>query len=172
MMDEDLRRHSLPLEDVQRIHLGADVGLFGADQMDFSADTIAAMLQDVADRVSVANAVVIHAVARALRGEDQHHRLELRQVRRGKHKMAHDRAAERGRNQQWLERLAELEREGMKTEAAIAAIAEEWGVRRASVFAGIRAAETTLQLFRSADRFAGHTSNQFDNPRPNKDGKS
>lgn len=166
--EEDMRRLATPLEDVLRIHFDLSLGLYEAEPMEFSAETIAAMLQDVADRVSVANAMVIHAVVRALRGEDQHHRLELRQVKPGKHKFAHDRAADRQQNQTWLERLAACEREGVKTEAAIASIAAEWGVSRASVFAGIRSAEEILRLARSVSLFQGEDATEYDNPRPNK----
>lgn len=154
--EEEIRRLTLPLEDVQRIYLGRNVGLYEAEPMEFSAESIAAMLQDIADASSLAKACAIHAVVRALRGLDQHHRLELRQVRQGKHKLAHHRAADRSRNQKWLDKLATHERNGMKTEAAIAAIAEEWKVSRATVFAGIKFAELCLEM------------QQSENPRPSK----
>ncbi len=132
-MNFDPRNHTLPLEDVQRIHLGLESDLYEAEPMEFSAETIAAMLQSIAVQVSDAKAAAIHAVVRALRGEDQHHRLELHQVRKGRHKMHHHYAADRKRDQEWLAILAQLESDGIKTESAIATIAERFGVSRASV---------------------------------------
>ena len=150
--EDEIRRLPTPLEDVQRIFSGLE----HHEPMELSAESIAEMLQQIADASTIGKACVIHAVVRALRGLDQHHKLELRQVRQGKHKLSHDYAADRARNQKWLESLATQERSGMKTEAAIAAIAEEWKVSRASVFAGIKFAEMCLSLY------------QDENPRPSK----
>lgn len=163
-MSDELRTHTVPLEDVQRIHLDLDQ----EDQMEFSEATIAAMLQSVANEVSEAKAAKIRGVVRALLGEDQHHRLELRLAKRGRHKMSHDYATERKRNQAWLEELAAFEREGLKTEAAIASIAEKWQASRASVFAGIRLAEQMLAMGRSVESVTGEHTSQYDNPRPAK----
>ncbi|MFC4593518.1 hypothetical protein [Sphingobium tyrosinilyticum] len=163
-MSEDIRQHTLPLEDVQRIHLGLE----RHDPMEFSAATIAEMLQSIAHEVSEAKAAKIHGVVRALLGLDQHHRLELSQVRRGKHKMAHDYAADRAQYQAWLDKLAHYEQGGVKTEAAIASIAEEWRVSRATVFAGIRAAELDLAMGRSMEEALGKWTGQYENRRPNK----
>jgi hypothetical protein len=168
----DPRNHTLPLEDVQRLHLGLESDLYDADPMEFSAETIAAMLQSVAAQVSDGKAAAIHAVVRALRGEDQHHRLELHQVRKGRHKMHHHYVAGRKRDREWLETLAQLEADGIKTESAIATIAERFGVSRASVFEGIKQAETVLEMGRSIERFAGRDGIEFSNPRPSKNGKA
>src|SRR5436190_11836183 len=74
-----LRRHGVDLERVQRIHLDIE-----NEQMDFTAVTVAQMLQDVADQCDENNAFTIHAVVRALLGKDEHHFLELKQKKPGK----------------------------------------------------------------------------------------
>jgi len=167
MTEDELRQHSIALEDVQRTHLGLTIN----EEMEMSAESVAAMLQSIADEVSLAKAIKIRSVVRALLGQDQGYRLELRQVKRGKHKLAHDFAAEREQNQRWLEELAAYERQGLKTEAGVAAIAEHWQVSRASVFAGIKSAESILELFRSFSQFLGEDPVDHDNPRPAKSRK-
>jgi hypothetical protein len=144
---ENLRRHSVDLERVQRLHLGVD-----DEPMEFSADTIAAMLQEIADVCDPASAFELHAVVRALEGKDAHHRLELKQVRRGKFASP---AEHFRRNMDWLNALAALEEQGVKTEAAIATIAEQAKCSRASVFAGIKEAEEICEVMRAADPSAG-----------------
>ncbi len=171
-MNFDPRKHTLPLADVQRIHLGLKVGLWEAEPMDFSADTVADMLQSIVDQVSESNAAKIYAVVRALRGKDKHHRLELRQNSKGKHKMHDARAADRKRNHEWLELLAQLESDGTKTEAAIAEICQRFKVSRATVFDGIKSAELVLEMCRSVDELQGKTTCEHANPRPSKNGKA
>lgn len=162
--EEEIRHLTVPLQDVQRTFFGLEYH----EPMEFSAESIAEMLQQIADASTTGKAIAIHAVVRALRGLDEHHRLELRQVKPGKHKLSHHYAAEREQNQAWLERLAAYERDGMKTEAAVAAIAEEWGVSRASVFAGVKSAENMLGLVSSLEHHLGNDGLKFENPRPRK----
>lgn len=155
----DLRRHSVNLERVQRIHLGID-----CEPMGFNAESIAAMLQKVADSCDANEAFVIHAVARALLGLDQHHRLELKQQKPGQFKSPTKHEEHSAKLDSWLRQLAALEESGVKTESAVAEIAAEWSVSRAAVFAGIRETEASLE----AAQKLFPKSDAFKNPRPTK----
>lgn len=150
----NLRRHSINLERIQRIHLGID-----SEPMEFSANTIADMLQQVADECDEDSAFTIHAVVNALRGLDEHHVLQLKRKRRGRFVSPTEREEQTNRNLSWLHSLAKLEAEGMQTEAAIAKISDVWKVSRAAVYAGIAKAE---DFYRTVDQIAnkdGETSN-------------
>ena len=73
-------KYRVDLERVQRIQLGID-----SEPMEFSEVTIADMLQEVADeRHFETEAFVLRALANALRGDDDHHHLVLKQNRPGK----------------------------------------------------------------------------------------
>lgn len=130
--------------------------------MEFSADTLARMIQDVANNCGDADAFILHGIVRALTGEDGHHRLTLQQIKRGRfippdaHRAAHT------RRQIWLHRLAHLERQGVKTEAAVTEIAKSEGVSRATVFSEVRKEEEWLQMGREIFP----DSDNFQNPRP------
>lgn len=154
-----LRNHGVNLERVQRIHLGIDY-----ESMDFTAETIASMLQDVADQCDENEAFAIHAVVRALQGKDDHHQLVLRQKRPGRFESPTEWEEKSNRNSKWLYWLAGREKKGWKTEAAIAEIAEQEGVSRATVFAGIREAEDSLARGNAIFPDSGN----FENPRPDK----
>lgn len=161
--DRILRNHNVNLERVQRIHQEID-----NEPMEFSADSIASMLDDIAERSDMNDAFTLHAVSRALRGLDEHHVLILKQKKRGKFVSPTDEEGEFSRNLSWLHTLALHERNGVKTEAAIAFIAERWSVSRASVFAGIKEAEDYLALGRSIDWPSNKAGDSFINPRPSK----
>ena len=154
-----LRHHGVGLERIQRCHLGLD-----EEEMEFSAVTVAAMIQNVADQCDECDAFTLHAVVNALLGKDKHHRLELRQRKPGKWVNPTIHSETHNRNQKWLWWLAHLETQRVKTESAIADIAKKEGVSRAAVFAGIRQAEqfliTGLEAFPD--------SKNFENPRPAK----
>jgi len=153
-----LRRHRVGLERVQRIHLGLD-----DEPMEFNTGTIAQMLLEVADHCDDGEAFTIRGVVNALLGVDENHVLTLQQRKRGKFVSPTESSAKHNRNQKWLHWLAHREREGIKTEAAVAEIAEVEGASRATVFAGIKAAEGFLQ--RGQSMFP--ESPNFQNPRPN-----
>ena len=160
-----LRRHHVNLERVQRIHLGLD-----GEPMEFSAYTLAEMLQDVADNCDETDAFTLHAVARALQGKDEYHTLTLQQKKRGQFEAPNKREEKHYRRRKWLAWLAHLERQGIKTEAAIMDIAEKEGVSRATVFAEINKAEEFLKTGREI--LAGlEDEGVFQNPRPAKSGK-
>lgn len=155
----NLRKHGVNLERVQRIHQGIDT-----EDMEFSAATIAQMLQEVADECDENDAFTIHAVVNALLGRDDHHRLVLKQKRPGKYVNPTAHEATHNRHQYWLHWLAGREDAGIKTEAAIAEIAASENVSRAAVFQGIRQAEEFLDRGRKI--FEGNEN--FENPRPAK----
>lgn len=159
-----IRTHGVDLERVQRIHLGLD-----SEPMEFSAETVAQMIQDVADNCDAHNAFILHAVMRALRGNDDYHSLTLQQKKRGRFEAPDLQAAKHHRRRMWLHWLAHLESQGVKTEAAITEIGDKEGVSRATVFAEIRKAERFLEEGRSI--FAGSpAADNFQNPRPAKSG--
>lgn len=158
-----LRNHGVDLERVQRIHLSLD-----SEEMTFTNETLAAMLEDVAANCDEGDAFILRAVINALLGLDRHHVLTLKLKRKGKFVSPHEHELMSNRNKKWLWWLAKLETGGMKTEAAIMTIAEAEKVSRATVFGGIREAETFLntgkQIFPD--------SSAFDNPRLGKTGKA
>lgn len=156
-----VRKHYVDLERVQRIHLDLD-----DEPMEFSAETIAAMVQDVADNCNEHEAFILHAVANALSGKDEHHVLLLQQNKRGRFVSPHEHRVTHIRNQHWLHWLAAMENDGVKTESAITEIARRFGVSRATVFSGIRQAEKFLETGRSIFPQNGN----FENPRPSKTG--
>lgn len=153
------RTHSVNLERVQRIHLGID-----NEAMAFSAETIADMLTDVAERCNDDEAFVIRAVVNALRGDDAYHGLVLKQKKQGRFLNPTLSEQRQTRRMKWLWWLAAREEAGIKTESAIAEIATNEGVGRATVFSEIRKAEAYLQMGR--DIFGDGAD--FDNPRPAK----
>ena len=133
--DAPLNKHSVDLERVQRIHLDID-----QEPMDFSEESLAQMLQDIADdRPAGHQAFVLRAVANALRGEDSNHRLVLRQSRRGKWQSPSDDHARRRQTIAWMLRLDRLQNEGWQTDAAVHRIAETTGNSVATVYARISA---------------------------------
>jgi hypothetical protein len=132
------------------------------------------MLQEIADCSDATTAYEIHAIVRALRGEDPDFKLVLQQNRRARHVTLDEHTRRSRRQSEWLEILAKLEREGVKTEAAIATIAEQYSVSRASVFAGIKEAERWLERFQSLALYSGGSAEEvaeYDNPRPAKSRK-
>ncbi|MFN5084332.1 MAG: hypothetical protein ACK5EX_02475 [Novosphingobium sp.] len=161
----NLRKHLVGLERVQRIHLGLD-----SEPMPFTAATLAEMIQDVADNCDEHDAFTLHAVVRALRGEDEHFALVVKQRKRGKFTSPHEWEEAHNRDQHWLHWLAGLEEQGIKTEAAVHEIAEKSGASRATIFAAIKRAEdwieTTRQIFRSIEG-----AREISNPRPSKSEK-
>lgn len=133
-------RHGVNLERVQRIELGID-----NEPMAFDEATVAAMLQKLADeRPYETEAFVLRALANALRGDDEHHRLVLKQKKPGKWESPTEFEANRNREMSWLYALGNFEKQGIKTEAAVAKIAEDFDVSRATVFAGVKRAEEFL----------------------------
>ncbi|CCA93378.1 hypothetical protein [Novosphingobium sp. PP1Y] len=162
-----LRRHRVNLERVQRIHQDIDT-----EPMEFSADSIAKMLDEIADQSDCNVAFTLQAVSRALRGQDDHHVLILKQKKRGKFVSPTEHDNHHCRIMSWLHTLAMHEQDGVKTEAAVALIAENWGVSRASVFAGIKEAEDYLESGRTLDWPSGEQTSAFTNPRPNKSDKT
>lgn len=161
--DWPANKHGVNLERVQRIHMGLD-----DEPMAFDEGSLADMLQDISDADPQGEAAfALTALANALRGKDDHHALTLKQKKPGKWQSPTELNAQWNREDSWLRTLGHWECEGMKTEAAVARIAELAGVSRASVFAGVRAAEKRLesaqQLFR-ADDLPPHLLN----PRPAK----
>ncbi len=153
----DLRHHGVDLERVQRIHLGIDF-----EEMEFSADTIAHMLQEVADRCEEDEAFMIHSVVNALLGKDKHHRLVLQNKRRGKFVSPTEHEVMHNRNSNWLWWLAHLEKQGVKTESAVSEIAHKDGVSRATVFKGIKSAAA----FQERGNKLSPGDPAFQNPRP------
>lgn len=161
-----LREHRVGIERVQRIHLGID-----SEPMDFNEQTLANMIQDVADECDEDSAFTLHAVARALRGEDDDHHLVLRQNRPGKWQSPTEFEEKASQEMSWLWTLAALERQGTKTEAAIAKIAQLSNVSRATVFAGVKRAEQTLERAWTAFNppgYYGPKPQHLTNPRPDK----
>ena len=154
-----IRKHGVALERVQRCHLGID-----CEPMEFNEATIADMIQDIADGRVEHDAFALHAVARALRGLDDHHVLILKQKKPGKWESPTEHEAKANRELSWLYTLGAWERDGMKTEAAVARLAELAGVSRATVFAGVRNAEKFLERCREWGSDAEH----LQNPRPAK----
>lgn len=125
--------HRVNLERVQRIHLGVD-----SEPMEFSESTLATMLQDMADeRPFETEAFVLRAVANALRGEDDHHKLVLRQRKRGAWKSPADDLVRHRQQVAWILRLGRLEAQGWQTDAAVHRIAETTGKSVSRVYAGI-----------------------------------
>lgn len=157
------RRHRVNLERVQRIHQGID-----SEPMEFSASTIAKMLQDIADECDDHGAFTLHAVVRALLGTDDHHILVLKQKKPGKWVSPTVHESHANQIMGWLYTLANWELAGMKTEAAVAQIAELANVKRATVFAGIKEAEQFLASCRTLAPDADH----LQNPRPSKERKT
>lgn len=163
--DWPANRHRVNLERVQRIELGLD-----SEPMPFNETTLADMLQSLADAEPTGNAAfALTALANALRGSDPHHALKLKQKRPGKWQSPTDTEAQWNREASWLWTLGAWEREGMKTEAAIAKIAELDGVSRATVFAGVKNAEERLEMAWSvyqAREDSGPRPAHLTNPRP------
>ena len=153
-----LRHHCVDLERVQRIHLGID-----SEEMEFSAGTIAHMLQQIAEQCDEDEAFTIQVVVNALRGTDDHHVLVLQQKRRGKFVSPTKHEEKHNRNNKWLWWLGHLEKQGIKTESAVAEIAQKEGVSRATVFKGVKDAEA----FQAWGRELSATAPAFQNPRPN-----
>lgn len=155
----NLRNHRVNLERVQRIHLGID-----DEEMEFSEETIARMIDDVAANCDENEAFTLCAISAALRGDDPYHRLQLKQKKPGRFENPTEHARKFNRNFMWLHTIAELELSGVKTESAIAEVADAAGVSRATVFAGLKDAEDFLQS--GAELFPGNDA--FTNPRPAK----
>lgn len=155
----NIRRHHVNLERVQRIHLDIE-----DEPMEFSAETIAQMLEDIAEKCFEHEAFLIRGIINALIGEDHNHLLVLKHKRRGKFVSPTESSARHNRQRAMLYHLAELERQGVKTEAAVAELASLTGLSRASVFAEIRAAEQFLEHGLKMSM----NDDAFRNPRPAK----
>lgn len=158
----DLRRHWVGLERVQRIHLGLD-----DERMTFTSETIAQMIEDVAEKCDEDEAFTLRAVINALRGEDKNHILVLKQKKRGRFVSPDEFQEANFRRSMWLAWLASLENRGIKTESAISEIATDEGVSRATVFSEIRLAEEWLRQGKAMFPDSPH----FENPRPDKSKK-
>lgn len=129
-----MNRHSVNLERVQRCHLGID-----DEPMQFDEASIADMLQDVADTLRYGSeAFVLRGIANALRGNDDHHSLVLRQVKRGKWKSPSERTERLTQQINWAIDLGKLEADGWQTDAAVHRVAELAGVGVSTVYAGIK----------------------------------
>ena len=133
------------LERTQRIFLGLD-----DEPMAFDETTIACMLKAVASEYEgLSNEfIVLHAVANALLGVDEDFKMKLIHKRRGKFKAPNIKEAESTRRMSILYSVANLEKKGWKTEAAVARMQEHFGISRAAVFADIKAAEEFLRTCR------------------------
>lgn len=126
-------RHKVNLERVQRIYLGLE-----DEQMPFDEASLADMLQGIADDNPTGEAAfVLAAFANALRGEDEYHRLSLRQVKKGNWQSPSKQHAKRRQQLAWIVRLERLQREGWQTDAAIHRIAETTGKSVSAIYAGI-----------------------------------
>lgn len=154
-----LRKHSVNLERVQRIHLGLD-----DEKMDFSAETLAQMIEEIADNCPEHEAFILMGVVNALRDSDADHRLELIAKKRGRYISPDRHSKNHHRNMLWLNWLAHLESKGIKTESAVAEICEKEGVSRATFFAAIKKAERFLEV---GSTISGN-DDAFRNPRPAK----
>lgn len=139
------RRHGVNLERVQRIHLGID-----AAPMDFNEATLASMIEDVAEHCDDDAAFILHAFARALKGEDDHHKLTLRQSRRGRWQSPTERRAKHRQHLAWILRLDRMKARGWPTEAAIHQIARTTGNSVSKVYAGIAEEERYQSWVREA----------------------
>jgi hypothetical protein len=161
-----LRKHAVNLERVQRIHLGLD-----AEAMEFSEKTVSDMIQEIAEHCDEHEAFKLHALVRALRGQDEHHQLVLKQKKPGKWVSPTESDAKFTRRLNWLWTLGNFEREGIKTEAAVARIAELDDTSRAAVFAGVKEAEQHLDFAWAIfhpEGFQGPRPRHLTNPRPAK----
>lgn len=147
------------LERTQRILLDID-----DEPMDFDEASIARMLKNVASNHDGLSSefMVLHAVANALLGVDDDFRMKLIQKKRGKFKQPNVRQAEHERSMSILHSVANLEKKGWKTEAAVARMQEYFGISRAAVFADIKVAEEYLKSGR--EMFGPEN---FENPRSN-----
>ena len=155
-----LRRHHVNLERCQRLHLGLE-----NEPMEFDATTLAAMVQDIANQCDEHEAFILHAVSRALTGDDEHHKLTLQHQKRGKFLSPTESEKRFVQDMNWLFTLANRENMGDQTEAGIAFIVELSGASRASIFAGIRRAETFLK--HGLETFPDSPgAAKFENPRP------
>ncbi|WP_149036465.1 hypothetical protein [Aurantiacibacter atlanticus] len=128
-----MHRHNVDLERVQRCHLGND-----EEPMEFDENSIAQMLQKIADDLRWRpGAFELRALANALRGEDAHHKLILKQAQRGTWRSPSDEHSRRRQEIAWIVRLGRLEKQGWQTDAAIHRIAETTGNSVSSVYARI-----------------------------------
>lgn len=126
-------RHKVDLERVQRIEMGLD-----NEPMVFDENSLADMLQGIADANPIgAPAFVLAALANALKGKDEYHRLRLQQAKRGKWSSPADQNARHRQHCAWILRLHRLQKEGWQTDAAIHRIAETTGNSVSRVYAGI-----------------------------------
>lgn len=147
------------LERTQRIFLGLD-----DEPMPFDESSVAEMLKTVASNYDGLSEefMVLHAVANALLGVDDDFKMKLTQKKRDKYKPPNVNQAEHVRRVSILHSVANLEKKGWKTEAAIARMQERFGISRAAVFADIKAAEDYLKSGR--EMFG---PDNFENPRSN-----
>lgn len=159
--------HGVGLERTQRIHQGID-----SEPMEFSEETLAAMVQDLADDLGTGHkAFVLRAIANALSGRDDHHKLVLRQKKPGKWVSPTEYEESLNREMSWLWTLGAWEKQGMKTEAAVAKISELSGSSRAAVFAGVKKAEKFIHRAfwgLKPKGFQGPPPAHLCNPRPAK----
>lgn len=142
-------RHKVNLERVQRLHMGLD-----QEPMAFDEDTLADMLQGLADADPTGDAAfALAALANALRGEDDHHRLRLQQVKRGKWQSPSDGVARHRQHCAWILRLDRLQQQGWQTDAAVHRIAETTGNSVSRIYAGIAEEREWQKLLRTSPRF-------------------
>lgn len=147
------------LERTQRLFLGID-----DEPMAFDESTIAGMLKKLASNYGGLSDefIVLHAVANTLLGVDDDFRMKLIQKKRGKFKPPNIEHDEHERRMSILHSVANLEKKGWKTEAAVARMQERFGISRAAVFAEIKAAE---EFLKSGREMFG--PDKFENPRSN-----
>ncbi|MGV3555422.1 MAG: hypothetical protein ACO1OD_09210 [Croceibacterium sp.] len=136
--------HRVDLERTQRIRLGLD-----DEPMEFNETTLADMIQGVVDEDPYrSEAFLLRALANALRGDDAHHRLQLRQKRRGRWESPADSRAKHRQHLAWIVRLHRLKASGWQTDAAVHRIAETPGNSVSTIYAGM-AEEQTWQAILS-----------------------
>lgn len=133
--------HDVDLERVQRNHQGLE-----SEPMVFNEESVADMLQDIADREpTTAAAFTLRALANALRGVDDNHRLVLQQKKRGKWQSPGDIHLQHRKHAAWLIRLIRLQREGWPTDAAIHRIAATTGNSVSRVYSGVAEANLSRE---------------------------
>lgn len=147
--DWPANRHGVNLERVQRLHLGLE-----DEPMAFDEESLADMLQSLADADPRGRAAfVLTALANALRGKDDHHRLRLHQSKRGKWLSPSDRVARHRQHCAWILRLHRLQRQGWQTDAAIHRIAETTGNSVSRIYAGIAEERAFADVLRNFPKF-------------------
>lgn len=142
-------RHKVDLERVQRLQMD-----LGQERMTFDEYTLADMLQTIADANPEGEAAfVLAALANALRGEDDYHRLRLHQIKRGKRQSPSDGLVRHRQHCAWIVRLHRLQLQGWQTDAAIHRIAETTGNSVSRIYAGIAEEREWQDLLANSPHF-------------------